>query len=332
MPAPIDQLPDFRPTALPVPPGGMNPVQRALDDQGVPWRTSTRDLVARFGSSPHPSYDWDVIPVAGAGAGLEGMIFPIAANAFRSSSTQPPDLFFTCVWVSDDPLENIRIAAESFCTLLGPAEIGRKANTVSCAWTAGPAGITLTVWPPSLQSFVSRNRAHERDPRLVTACRVAFSPGYRRAASEREARWIDTAFVVLHLPGSGAKTAAARLATARPLPTTVEFARDPVPRCAELQGTVSLSQDGAALIVCDRELLVIPLEQVLAVAVRKLSPAKGPGGSWLELVCQDPASAGGETAIRLASGRRPDELDAAAHRLGERIARRVRIEPAQPDV
>lgn len=332
MPTPIDELPGFRPTVLPVPAAGMNPVQRVLDDLGVPWRTSTRDLVARFGSSPHPSYDWDVIPLVGAGAGLEGMIFPIAANAFRSSSTQPPDHFFTCVWVSDDPLENIRIAAESFCAVLGPAGLGRSANTVGCAWTAGPAGITLTVWPPSLQSFVSRNRAHERDPRLVTACRVAFSPGYRQAASEREAHWIDSASVVLRLRDSGSKMAAARLTAARPLPTTVEFARDPVPRCVELHGTVSLSEDGAALIVCDRELLVVPLDRVLAVAVRKLSPAKGPGGSWLELVCQDAASDGGETAILLASGRLPDELDATAHRLGERIARRVRIEPAQPDV
>ena len=302
--------------------GNVNAVHAFLDEFSFPWRDSMAELTARYGIVRHPVYDWDVILIDEGTVPFPSMLFPIHANAHRVTSEYPSDYYSTHVWISDDPLENLH-AAEAFVTRhLGPALPASYgvADEYAREWVSGPAAVSLRAFPAGPRPYPVVNPAHERDPRLRTACSVSIYPGYRPPLSEPERIWIRTARPLLRLCGERPARSWQELDSARPSVLDVEFARDPVPECERLLGALSLSGDGEGVVVCGNGLLVVPVAHVLRVEVDKLFPARGPGGSTVRLVCTDPHSGSGEKRIGLSSGRRPDELDGFAARLGSWIA------------
>lgn len=303
----------------------MNAVQAFLDEFSFPWRSSMAELTARYGIATHPAFDWDVVLIDERSVPFPGMIYPIHANAFRVTSEYPTDYYSTHIWVADDPLENLRSAEAFISGYLGPASPRSegRANEYTREWVQGPAAIRLDAVPDSLRPVPITNPTHGRDPRLKTGCSISVYPGYRPALSAAERAWVTTAHPSLSLHGDHLASSIEALNDARPSMLDVEFARDPIPECEGLLGTLGISADGDAMVVCGRIFLVIPLNRVLRVEVDKLYPARGPGGSWAKLVCMDPQSDDGEKSIALCHRRRPDELDEFAARLAAQMARPV---------
>lgn len=71
------------------------------------------------------------------------------------------------------------------------------------------------------------------------------------------------------------------------------------------------------------------LKSVTAVRVSKLTRARGPAGSWLDLICVDEASDDGLSAVTVLEKSRTDQLDGRARRLGATLGVPVDIRPAQ---
>lgn len=287
------------------------------------------ELAARFGVAKHPVYGWDVILIRQGQIPFPGMIVPIHTNAFRISSEHPSDIYSTHVWVGDDPLKNLQVAEAFVSQRLGPALPGGA--EYAREWKAGPAALKLSVFPDALRPYPMTNPAHERDPRLKTACSICITPGYRAILSAVELARVRSARILLRLQGERVADSIGALDEARPSPLDAEFARDPVPECERLLGTIALSSDGETIVMCGRALLLIPMSEVVRVEVRKLYPARGPGGSWAQLVCRDPYAADGERSIGLCEGRQANGLDEFAARLSVMIEKPVVINDALPD-
>lgn len=136
---------------------------------------------------------------------------------------------------------------------------------------------------------------------------------------------------LLRMQCRGHATSTGELDAARPGVIETEFARDSNPECERLLGSVALTDDRKAVIVCARTLLVVPRDRVVRVEVNRNYPARGPGGSHAVLVCSDPASDSGEASIDLCRADLTDGLNHFATALAALISKPVQINPAQPN-
>lgn len=329
---PPDVALELTPRRLAVPLGGVNPLQAWLDEREFPWRDSLGQLIDRFGMKTHPAYQWDMVAVP-CPLPLQGLIFPLAAQAFSNNNRHvPPDRFSAEIWLNDDPLTNLRYVADIISPLLGPAPLGCMAsNAIGCRWQAGPASLSLTSFPPAMQSFYAGNNpSHERDPRLKTACHLSLEPGYRQPLSPQERGWLDSFVDIMPVTGKAVHDLLA-LRDASPGAGAAPFVREPVAACAPLLGRIGQSADGEGLIVCAGNLLLIPLRRVIGVRVMKLTKAKGPGGSWLNLTYHADDLGQEAPSLWLCAGSGPDDMDDLAIHLGQAIGKPVEIEPAYAD-
>ncbi|NTB87984.1 hypothetical protein G6M78_22750 [Agrobacterium tumefaciens] len=171
---------------LELPPGQSNPIIKLVDDWRLP-RTETRSLVIqRVGISPDPFYRGDTILLPEAVA-LPGTMSAWSASAFEGIPPQfPISRFSTLIWFDDDAHGNLRRTAEYLSEFLGSAQIGQRWNTLVASWKCGLAEINLMSFPPEWQSGNLQNDAHEREPRLRTACRVSVATGLVVPPNEEE--------------------------------------------------------------------------------------------------------------------------------------------------
>lgn len=307
-----------------------NRVHRMLDELGVPWAVPLREMPPRFGVTRHPVYDWDVITLPLPRLALPGMLFPLSTNAFRLATPSPADVFSTAVSVADDPRINVEAAVEFFSAWLGEAPIeafGRSA--FRAAWTAGPASVSLQASGPDPRYPLEPSEADRREPRLRRACSVEIEPGFRPALSVLEREQLDGSRLLLRLDDDAALRSLDDLRRQRPSVTSAPFAREPDDSCRRLLAGLHVSVDGRMLVVCREQLLVIPRERVTAVRVSKLTRARGPAGSWLDLICVDEASDDGLSAVTVLEKSRTDQLDGRARGLGAKLGVPVDIRPAQ---
>lgn len=305
-----------------------NPVQALLDDIGAPWRLPRAELRRRFGVITDPDYDWDLIAPRTDRPLVEGLLKPLSVQTFGVSSPHMPATSWSAIaWHGDDARENLRRTAEQLTGALGPASAEEVGNVVQCDWSFGAASLRLIVWPPELQGDGFDIEAHKTEPRLATACHIAIETGFRPALSAPERVWLD-GFEPLHDLDPGRARSAADLAQAAP-ESELAFVREPPEDVERLLGRIGRSADGEALIACTRQLYIVPRTGIRGFTVDRITPAKGPGGSYLSVDCRLPD--GGGTSIGLASGHGPDDMTGLGEALAEVFGRPLTLSPYYAD-
>lgn len=297
-----------------------NPIHKALDAAGIPWRMSRADLAARYGVRPHAAYDWDVIEIDTPSPIVDGLLWPLSVWVQPQFPLDLPATQFTgLLRVSDDALKNFRLAVAHFGATLGPGETQSSANSIETCWSCAAARLRLVVWPPAMQRWKFVNPAHERDPRLKTACHLTIDTGFRPAVTAAEHAWIAS-----FRPIARIDTGRTSASTARQSPANereLEYVRDPPQEAARLFGSVGLPADRMALIFHGAQLCLIPVEDVVGFHVARMLPAKGAGGSRLEVECRT-RCAGLETKrLTITESQGTEDLNALAAELSREAAR-----------
>ncbi len=307
---------------MPVLPSGdpsENPIQKALDVAGLPWRTSRAELVARYGIRRHAAYDWDVIEIDTAPPIVDGLLWPLSAQVLPQFSPHLPATQFSgLVRVAEDALENFRFAVNRFAPGLGPGQTFPSANSIELCWSCAAARLRLLVWPPSMQQWTFTNPAHERDPRLKTACHLVIDTGFRPPVTPTERAWLASFQSVARIQTWRMS------ANAQPSPAgedELEYVREPASEAAPLFGSVGFSADHRALIFYGAQLYLIAVEDIVGFHVARALPAKGPGGARLEVNCR--TGCGGLEAKRLTitESKGTEDLNALAAQLSREAAR-----------
>ena len=294
-----------------------SPLHRWLDAMGFPWRATRAELAALYGGiQPDPAYQRPVLAVPTPI--LEGLLYPLAADADARYPLSVPATEFTArVSLGSDPRANLRHVADQLVPHLGRTRIGVQNNTLRAEWVFGRASLTVTAWPPELSRHIpaARNDAHERDPRLKTACFMTLKTGFLPTPSPTEQAWLESFTPIARIRAPGADTPASirarrasdlDLGQVRELPDGME----------RMLGHVGLSADGQALIVCDQLLSLVPLSRLEGFRVDQYTPGRsGPGGSWLMAEYRAENPEGGLKPIGI-----PWERPDSAEQLGERLA------------
>jgi hypothetical protein len=316
------------PTQLPSSPSGSNPIHDLLDAWQLPWREPRHGVEARAGIRPHPFYGWDVVVIDDA-VPLTGLLTPWNASvSTRFAPDQPITEFDATVSVADDAHRNVQQAHDHLARHLGPAEIGKRYNTVGCEWRCGAAAVTLTAWPPAWQSSSATSDAHAAEPRLVTACSIHVQTGFRPVLSEREAAWLadfqSARVAVDALPVE-------RMAAAPPAQTLLEFVREPAAHLPRVHGQLGHAPGRAALIFCTDQLFVIAHERIESFDVDRLLPAKGGGGASLMVRCRPGYAGSPSKRISLRQVGEPDGLNELGTKLAAMFEVPVEIAPYEYD-
>ena len=257
-----------------------NRIHDWLQSIGVTWLTPRSELVAKYGVSQHPAYEWPVIQLNDATQGLSELTSPIWARAWGDECPIYPATEWSAeTSLGDDSHLNIERTAAEIAATLGDAAIYPVNNTLSCTWMDGSARVQLMAWPPEMQRhYLGPNSAHERDPRLVTACHVTIHTGWLPNPSEKELEWLQTFQPLFDL--DKARSSSFRL---EPPPESYL----PVIRARtsdfQTQGKLGLSADHAAIILETRRLFLIPKHNSPKLELQRILPARGPGGSQIDL-------------------------------------------------
>ena len=261
----------------------------------------------RYGVHTDNPYRWELVPLDVRPPPLPGMLWPFGFQAFPSySPAMPPVRLSTHISIGDDTEANIASAAKHFARHLGAKAIVDQYNTRRVEWRWGAASVTLIVWPPGLQSGPKlTNPAHDRDPRLVTACSVTVETGWRPPLSPQERAWLD-GFVPM---GATRNWTPARprtdLGQTMFAETQLEFMREPPSDLSRFRGAFGLSSGAEALIFCEDAFYLLPLAQIVAFEVTRTLPARGTGGSAISARCNTGYAACPPRPCKLRKAREP---------------------------
>jgi len=266
-------------TASLSPPSWHNSVHNWLQAIGVPWLTPRSELISTYGIGEHPAYEWPAIQLDN-GSGVSGLISPLWARAWRDEWPGYPATSWSGeTSFGDDAHLNIEKTAAEIGEILGEAAIYPVNNTLSCTWMDGSARVRLTAWPPDMQRFdMGSNPSHERDPRLVTACHLTIHTGWLPAPSEKELEWLRGFRSLFDIEG----TRNTFLRLEPPPESYLPVIRAKTEGFAT-GGRIGLSSDDEAIIFETRYLFVVPRKNGAKVELQRIRPARGPGGSTLDL-------------------------------------------------
>lgn len=307
---------------LPWAPGGGNAIQDKLDEVGLPWRNTTEEIIARFGCSQHPAFHRKQSPIEPCPFGFDGLIYPLTPEpvAFYTPD-QVPAAFTAVVWFDYHPVDNLIKVERQLSKFFGRARIYRSGNIYGCDWQAGPARISATVWPHWLQDRPEPNEAHVRDERLISACSITITPGYRRPMSEEEREWLRSFSPFARIEGLLAADTLDKLWANTPQANARDYIRLPPTDQDNFLSQFGFSADGRAMIIASHQLYIVPVEHITGLTLFKLLPAKGPGGAGLSVSYRPPGAAlERDRTIGLSNpyGDK-DALDDLAARLSERL-------------
>lgn len=324
-------LPNPEPTVLDAGPERVNPFHEILDRVGLPFRMPIQGLIDAYGIAEDPAYSSEKSPILPCPFGLEGTIRPFSPQLTAKPYRDLLPLWFSAMTgVAENTTTNLKHARAQFSRFFGPAKIGRTtSNTLGCGWRAGPASLTLTVWPPSLQDWHTENEAHRREPRLATACSVSLQPGFRQEIDDTERMWLAHARSIAQVAGTVPDTLTA-LWSNWPHGSGREFIREPVSGCVPLLGQIALSRDEDAVIVCARQLFIVPRARIEGLVLQNILPAKGGGGAVLSLGYRGPGENKRQMAVSEVFGQ-TERLEPLAERLAKILELRLEVLPEQYD-
>lgn len=332
----------------------MNRLQQYLSAIGLPWRDSRADLAARFDIR---RCAWSLDEVVELGLvpppPFPGLIRPLQFRLEPSRCQEVPPLHFS--GYADphrDAMRNLHAVTDAAAAVLGPGEYDdTSVNARSFAWQCGPTRLQLYAFPPKLQDRRTRNRWHEREPRLRQACSISIESGYRPPLLPQESGWVDSFVPGVALHDGRVPRIATRQtprptprrpgwldrlfgASARPGPTLpqpawtnpiqalvgnsranelgLEYTREPPPSIDRVFGALGASPGGEALIWCYDQLRIVPRAHVRALRLDRCEPERGGAGEALLVLCCDRPGEAGHVELPLARRYGLDSLDELA--------------------
>lgn len=324
-----------------------NPIWRLLDAAGIDWCASHAALEAQFGRTYDDTYQSSSTWVPTRHPAFANMLKPLRLYDASDSPALPPDGFWgsyfdaphaeatsppglldrllhaSRAWRAALPsadavlLEIFARTVATFTPLLGDGANSGVSNTIGRTWRSGPATLSLTAWPPSLNEHLGANVYHAREPRLSHATQLVIRPGFQLSASDEELRAVETA-VAIDAPlvastvlradhptyGGGSDMLREFL---RRIPSRASAAQ----RAAleRLHGVVARSADGQLLLASSpHAMMVVPLRHVEAVLVERCTPARGSGYSQVNVRCRMDVGRGAARTITLYAAPRADDL------------------------
>lgn len=307
-----------------------NPLLEYLTAIGLPWQSSRASLADQYGIRPHAAYTWDVIEIETPRPIVNGLLWPLSVQVFSQFSPHMPATEFSGVtYLDKDARKNMQLTVGQLIPVLGKGERTGSSNTIGHKWAFGPASIELIVWPPDMQRGPIINPAHAREPRLKTGCHVYIKTGFRPRATAQEKALLDS-----FIPVAQVFKAQPTPRPTRDLPVPqheLEFIRLPEENCGPQCGWLGYSADRSALIFFGHELYLIPMEDVLQFQVARILPAKGGGGSWLEVTCRCNYTSQKTKTVTLCSGDRADELNDLAATVANAMGKPLVLMPYEYD-
>lgn len=293
-----------------------------LDQAGLPWRKTRGRLEDQFGIEKHPAYDWDVINIVTDPGVVDGMIYPLSAQAFPQFSTAYPATEFSSVcYFEDDERKNIQRVAKQLAQKLGPAPVAPKYNTIHCEWQFGAAVVGLTTWPADMQRGPAlTNPSHKRDPRLAKGCHLSVRTGFRPPQTPAERAWLES-FAPISAIQVPRNIHIAGIATAPAQQSELEFVREPGAELEKVFGQLGLSADRAALIFCQAQIYIVPVVDVVGFRAERMQRAKGPGGSYLQVECRTHYAGPATKKLTICSADGPDDLNELTQKIAAATGR-----------
>ena len=290
---------------------------------GVPWQMPRKELAVCYGIRRHPAYDWDVIEIATSAPLVSNLLWPLSAQvASQFSPHLPATSFSSATFFAENSRDNLRRTAMELEPALGRARIVERYNTVRCEWNAGAASLRLTAWPLDLQEGLPHdNPSHKREPRLATACHLDIDTGFRLRATDAEVAWIKDFVPVSPIHGPSNPVSEYDL----------EYVRESVAGSEAVAGRIGVSADGGALIFAQSQLYIVPMTDVFGFNVQRMTPAKGSGGSWLDVKCRTQCEGLTHKSLFIRQAPGADDLNALATALGKLTKKPVALGSYESD-
>lgn len=307
-----------------------NPIQRLLDDRGVPWRESEAALAERFGVGHDPlTGRRGVVLVETHQPFLPKLIRPLSFGVSAPGGRSVPPARFegsafdrTGLWWRSRAIASLEYVISSLEPALGPPRRSATSNSRDANWRFGPSSIRLYCFPPGLWPFGPLN---SRKRRYLKSCSIEIETGYRPLCSAVERNWIDALTPAMQI----GDRRGGRLGETAPPHAVLEFVREPVPEARRLTGTIGRTDDGKHVILVTDQLYVIPWEDILHVHLECAWPGRGGGYSSLGLEVQL-AGLQWPRRVPVSNGREVDSLNEEAERLAAWLDKKLETE-AHPD-
>lgn len=309
---------------------GSNPLHMNLNREGFPLQRTRLELAAKFGIRKHPVYDWDVIEIALDKPLVDNLLWPLSAQVFpQFSPNMPAAQFFGVSYVSDDIHENLRAVVSQLQPILDLGNPTSVSNCVGHRWNFDDGSVELHAWPPELQWGRINNPAHEREPRLKAACHVQIDTGFRQLASVQEQAWVDSFVPIARLPERSISSKDYYFAGT--LQHEREFIRRAEPKFRNTHGSIGCSADRSVLIVHEAELYIVPIADIRQFRLVRVLPAKGGGGSWLEVDCSCEYDRQMTKSLTICTGRGAGDLTDLGKMIAASVGKHLEVLPYDYD-
>jgi len=258
-----------------------NPIHAWLDRYDIPWRRSRGEMIDRYGISTQAGRPLEAVEIDVPVLPIKGLIRPLYFQVLGYFSPHlPATEFIGDAYYAPDAATNIGRTAEELSPHLGPANVQDHLNTLRVVWAFGRASVRLLAWPEDRQpTGLLPETQRQGDPRLKTRCYVTINTGFLPSATAGERAQLQSFLPICALPPSDGGRAVDGLAASQNL---LEFIRDAAP-FPEMGRTIGLSADRSTLIFHTSHLFMMNMASVQAISVERIRPAKGPGGSLLQV-------------------------------------------------
>lgn len=305
--------------------GGSNPVHAWLDACRIRWRENRGDLIDYYGITRQADRVLDAVELQVSPKPIEGLIRPLYFQASDHFSPHvPPIELFGNAYYARDARINIRRVAEELSVFLGPAAVEDHLNTLRAVWTLGRARVRLLAWPSEKQRpRASWEKEVERDPRVRLGCHITIHTGLLPGTTPAERAQLESFVPIRPLPparkfGSFDNWHANQGA--------LEFIRDSSP-FPQTTGMIGMSSDRSALIFGADDLFILSMASVRGIHVERTRPAKGPGGSLLqvEVLTDYPAMPDKKIIVCEAPG--ADDLNELGKTIADAIGKPLKLSP-----
>jgi hypothetical protein len=258
---------------------GGNRIWHFLHTAGVPWCDSYRALRKKCGVTHIACYDELMIVMPATLPVVRDLFMPLG---FARSDAHHPDLpvlhVSGCHFRTAVPAVNFFDLKHALDPFLGDGMDASVSNTASWQWRDGAAAVSLTIWPPELNTEYGPNSFHEREPRLATACTLSISTGLHMPLTDAERSGLADMQPVLAKDPGAVVTAerCGRLEDIRQY--ELPYARRHAGDFGLPETHICLTADRRMLVAGSAQvLLLLPVADITGIYVNRILPARSSG-------------------------------------------------------
>ncbi|WP_377703739.1 hypothetical protein [Pseudoduganella sp. UC29_71] len=307
-----------------------NPLHEYLNRLGFPWQLPRSQLEANFGAKKHPAYSWNVIEIVSREAFVDNLIWPISVQDFPEFSPKMPAALFSGIsYSSKDARQNLQLVVKQLQPILGLGMATSVSNCVGHRWDFTSGSVELHAWPPELQKWPATNPAHALEPRLKTGCHISIDTGFRQSVSPEERVRIETFSPIARIAEHHFASRNSHIA--RTPQRELEFIRLAESDFEKLHGWIGCSPDRSTLIFFTNELYVVPIADIKQFQVGRVLPAKGGGGSWLQVECRCEYADQVTKVLTICSAIEADELNEFGAIIANSVGKKLILLPYEYD-